>query len=194
MKSTLVALVENKPGVLNRVVSLFRRRNFNLDSLTVGRTHRDDISRITLVMEAEDATMVKKIMMNLYKLVDVIEVQNLTDVPNVIRDIALVKIQTQSANSRNNLTEITYQHGARIVDIGPDVSIVEITGEPERVETVIEALVPFGIIEVVRSGVVAMGRGVRTMKEVNYESKRVTRAVALDMPNGRNIELNPDGA
>ena len=192
MKSTLVALVENKPGVLNRVVSLFRRRNFNLDSLTVGRTHRSEISRITLVMEAEDASMTKKIMANLYKLVDVIEVQNLTDVPNVTRDMALVKIQTQSANSRNNLTEITYEHGARIVDIGPDVTIVEITGEPKRVETVIEALVPFGILEVVRSGVVSMGRGVRTMNAVNYESKRATHAFSLDLPNGRKKEVGTD--
>lgn len=180
MKSTIVALVENKPGVLNRVVSLFRRRNFNMDSLTVGRTHKDQVSRITIVMDAETASDSKKVMMNLYKLVDVIEVQDLTDVPNVMRDMALVKISSTTADTRNRVTDVTYRYGARIVDIGPDVTIVEITGEPQRVETVIEELEPFGIIEVVRSGAVAMGRGVRSLRETNYQSKRSTRAVTLN--------------
>jgi acetolactate synthase-1/3 small subunit len=179
MKATLVALVENKPGVLNRVVSLFRRRNFNMDSLTVGRTHHDEISRMTIVMDCKDPSEPKKIIMNLYKLVDVIEVQELTNIPNVTRDMALVKISTTTANTRNSLTDITYKYGARIVDIGPDVTIIEITGDPERVETVIKELEPFGIVEAVRSGVVSMGRGIRTMKQVNYQSQRSTRALKL---------------
>jgi acetolactate synthase-1/3 small subunit len=190
MKATFVALVENKPGVLNRVVSLFRRRGFNLDSLTVGRTHSNAVSRMTIVMDCNDPNDPKKIMMNLYKLVDVIEVQDLTDIPNVTRDMALVKIQVPSAVSKNNLTEVTYQYGARIVDIGPDIAIIEVTGKPERVETVIRELEPFGIIEVVRSGVVSMGRGVRTLKESNYTSMRSTRALSGIVPNGKNEDAN----
>src|SRR3989337_2225302 len=102
MKRTLVALVENKPGVLNRVVSLFRRRNFNMDSLTVGRTHRSEVSRLTVVMDCEDPRDDKKVVMNLYKLVDVIEVQDLSEVPNVTRDMALVKISVTTPNTRNS--------------------------------------------------------------------------------------------
>ncbi|MCL4875826.1 MAG: acetolactate synthase small subunit [Anaerolineae bacterium] len=172
MKAILSALVENKPGVLNRVVSLFRRRNFNMDSLTVGRTHRSDVSRMTIVMDCDHPGDVKKIEMNLYKLVDVIEVQNLTDQLYVQRDMALVKITCDTAEKRNLLTEITYQYGARIVDIGPVVVIVEITGQPDRVEAVIAALSQMGIVEVARTGLVAMGRGTRIMQQVNYESKR----------------------
>lgn len=172
MKAILSALVENKPGVLNRVVSLFRRRNFNMDSLTVGRTHYDDVSRMTIVMDCDDPVDVHKIKMNLYKLIDVVEVQDLTNQLHVQRDMALVKITCDTAEKRNTLTEITYRHGARIVDIGPVVVIVEITGQPDRVETVIEELGNLGIVEVARSGVVAMGRGTRTMQQVNYESKR----------------------
>ncbi|MBZ0305735.1 MAG: acetolactate synthase small subunit [Anaerolineae bacterium] len=172
MKAILSALVENKPGVLNRVVSLFRRRSFNMDSLTVGRTHRDDVSRMTIVMDCDSPGDVKKIQANLYKLVDVIEVQDLTNELYVQRDMALVKITCDTVEKRNTLTEITYQYGARIVDIGPVVVIVEITGQPDRVETVIDALSQLGIVEVARTGVVAMGRGTRIMQQVNYESKR----------------------
>jgi len=190
MKSILVALVENKPGVLARVVGLFRRRNFNMDSLTVGRTHRDEISRMTIVMDTAQRADSKKIIMNLYKLVDVIEVQDLTDVPNVTRDMALVKITCNTASARNNLTEFTYRFGARIVDIGPDVVIVEITGDPARVEEAIEALQPFGIVESVRTGIVTMGRGIRTMRQTDYQSKRMTSTLAA--VNG-NLERNRDG-
>lgn len=174
MKATLVALVENKPGVLNRVVSLFRRRNFNMDSLTVGRTHREEVSRMTIVMDCQNAWDAKKVTANLYKLVDVIEVQDLTQEPSVTRDMALVKISAQTADTRNGLTDLTYEYGARIVDIGPEVVIVEITGEPERVERAIKALERFEIVEMARTGTVSMGRGIRIMKQVDYKSKRMT--------------------
>lgn len=185
MKATLVALVENKPGVLNRVVSLFRRRSFNMDSLTVGRTHRDEVSRMTIVMDCENPADARKIVMNLYKLVDVIEVQDLTEMPAVTRDLALVKIRTTDAMGRNSLTDITYKYGARIVDIGPEVTIVEITGDLDRVESAIDELRPLGIIEAVRSGAVSMGRGVRSMKKTDYESKRMTVTINTVSTNGK---------
>lgn len=175
MKNTLICLVENKPGVLNRVVSLFRRRNFNMDSLTVGRTHNPDISRITIVMEGE-SIQAKMVATNLYKLVDVIEVQDVTDIPTVDRDLVLAKIRTTDAYARNNLTDLCYSMGARIVDIGPEVTIVEFTGTEGNVEAFVNALRSLGIVELVRSGLVSMGRGVRTMQGSDYKSKRFVAA------------------
>jgi acetolactate synthase-1/3 small subunit len=171
MKHTLICLVENKPGVLNRVVSLFRRRNFNMDSLTVGRTHNPDISRITIVMEGgPDAS--GKVTMNLYKLIDVIEVQDVTGLPTVERDLVLAKVNATDAYSRNALADLCYERGARLVDIGPDVIIVELSGSADSVESFIDELRPFGIVELVRSGLVSMGRGVRIMEGSNHKSRR----------------------
>lgn len=170
-KRTLICLVENKPGVLNRVVSLFRRRNFNMDSLTVGRTDNPDVSRITIVMEGtgQDSS---KLVKHLYKLIDVIEVRDVSDAPTVTRDLALIKVNAPDPDSRNALTDVCYRWGARLVDIGPEMSIVEISGSGENIEEFILALQPFGIAELVRSGLVAMGRGKRRMEETAYTSKR----------------------
>lgn len=179
-KRTLVCLVENKPGVLNRVVSLFRRRNFNMDSLTVGRTENPEISRITIVMEG-DRSDARKVFMNLYKLIDVIEVQDITDIPNVSRDLVLVKVHAPDAHSRNLVTDLCYKWGAHLVDIGPDVTVVEMAGPEEIVEEFIEVLRPFGIAEMVRAGVVAMGRGVRKMQSTDYRSTRfITQKIAVN--------------
>lgn len=170
-KRTIICLVENKPGVLNRVVSLFRRRNFNMDSLTVGRTENPEISRITIVMEGSRANA-RIVAVNLYKLVDVIEVQDVTDIPNVSRDLVLVKVNAPDAFTRNEITEICYRWGAKMVDIGPEVAIVEKAGTEPHIEEFIEAMRPFGIVEMVRAGVVAMGRGVRKMQSQDYRSTR----------------------
>jgi acetolactate synthase-1/3 small subunit len=179
MKHKLVCLVENKPGVLNRVVSLFRRRNFNMDSLTVGRTHNPDISRITIVMEgvAGDA---RKVTSNLYKLIDVIEVQDVTNTLTVDRDLALIKVNTPDADSRNRITEIAYAWGARLVDIGPLYTIVELTGTEEHVEGFIQELSHLGIEEVVRSGLVTMGRGSRIMQSKDYRSQRFPKISMIE--------------
>jgi acetolactate synthase-1/3 small subunit len=166
-KNTLVALVENRPGVLNRVASLFRRRNFNVDSLTVGRTHRDHVSRMTIVVDVKRADA-RIIAANLKKLVNVIDVQNLSEQPNVSRDLALIKVRTDDVESRNAVTEICERYPARIVDIGTKVAIVEITAQEDIVQNLIDELRPIGIVEMVRTGVVAMGRGVRIM-DTDYE-------------------------
>jgi acetolactate synthase-1/3 small subunit len=166
-KNTLVALVENKPGVLNRIASLFRRRNFNVDSLTVGRTHRPHISRMTIVVDVKrnDARIIAA---NLRKLVNVIDVANVSEEPHVSRDLALIKVRTDDVDSRNTVTEICDRYPARIVDIGTRVAIVEITAQAEIVESLINDLRPVGIVELVRTGVVAMGRGVRIL-DSDYE-------------------------
>lgn len=166
-KQTLVALVENKPGVLNRVASLFRRRNFNMDSLTVGRTQNPHLSRMTIVVDAKRASA-QLIAANLYKLVSVIEVKLISSEPHVSRDLALIKVRTDDADSRNAVTLICERYPARIVDIGPKVAIVEITAQQDIVEAMINELLPIGIVEMVRTGVVAMGRGVRIV-DSDYE-------------------------
>lgn len=161
-KHTLVALVENKPGVLNRVVSLFRRRNFNLDSLTVGRTHKDHISRMTIVVDAAKANA-RIVAANLAKLINVIEVRDVSADLYISRDLALIKVRTDNAEAYNAVTEICERYPARIVDMGTKYTIVEITAREDMVEEFIDAMRPIGIVELVRTGVVAMGRGARIL-------------------------------
>ncbi len=166
-KVTLVTLVDNRPGVLNRIASLFRRRNFNIDSLTVGRTHRQHVSRMTIVVDARLAN-VNIIAANLRKLVNVIEVRVVSDEPHVSRDLALIKVRTDDPESRNMVTEICERYPGRIVDMGVKVAIVEVTAHEAQVEAMIEEFRPIGIVEMVRTGVVAMGRGVR-IQDTQYE-------------------------
>ena len=158
MQHTFIALVENRPGVLNRVASLFRRRNFNIESLAVGRTEKPDVSRMTIVMDCEDETVAHKIEANLYKLVNVIDVQDVSQQPSVARDLALIKVKAgpEQRAQVNSLAEI---FRARIVDVATDSLIVEVTGTEEKIEGMIELLRPIGIMEMVRTGQVAMTRG-----------------------------------
>ena len=159
-KVTVVALVENEPGVLNRVASLFRRRAFNIDSLTVGRTHKPHISRMTIRVVA-GPEYAHRIAANLQKLVNVIDVRVLDDQPHVERDLALIKVRNDDADSRNTITEICDRYPARIVDVGPEVAIIEMAGTESIVEAFIEEVRPIGIVEMIRTGVVVMGRGTR---------------------------------
>jgi len=169
-KQTLCALVENKPGVLNRVASLFRRRNFNVDSLTVGRTHRPHVSRMTIVVDGARVDG-RRIALNLLKLINVIDVAIVSNEPYVSRDLALIKVRANDADSRNALTLICERYPTRIVDIGPEVAILEITAQEDLVQALIDELAPLGIVELVRTGVVAMGRGVRIL-DTQYEPVR----------------------
>ncbi len=158
MQHTFIALVENKPGVLNRVASLFRRRNFNIESLAVGRTERPDISRMTIVVDCHDDTEAQKIEANLYKLINVIDVQDVTNQPTVTRDLALIKVKALP-EQRAEIHNLASIFRARIVDVAPDSVIVEITGTEDKIESMIELLRPIGILEMVRTGQIAMTRG-----------------------------------
>jgi acetolactate synthase-1/3 small subunit len=160
MQHTFIALVENKPGVLNRVASLFRRRNFNIESLAVGRTDNPEVSRMTIVMDCpNDEVDAHKIEANLYKLINVIDVQDVTHQPSVTRDLALIKVRVgpERRAEVNGLAEI---FRARIVDVAADSLIVEITGTEDKIEGMTELLRPIGIVEMVRTGQVSMTRGV----------------------------------
>jgi len=157
MQQVLIALVENKPGVLNRVASLFRRRNFNIESLNVGRTERPEVSRMTIVVDSRDADA-RLIEANLYKLVNVIDVQDVSAQPTVTRDLALIKVRA-APEKRAEIANLADIFRAKIVDVAPDSVIVEITGTEEKIEGLVELLRPMGILEMVRTGQVAMLRG-----------------------------------
>jgi acetolactate synthase I/III small subunit len=160
MQHTLIALVEDKPGVLNRVASLFRRRNFNIASLNVGRTESPDMSRMTIVVDEEGSSLLdaRRVEANLYKLVNVVDVQDVTNLPAVFRDLALVKVKATPAQ-RSEVANLASIFRANIVDVAPDSVIVEITGTEDKIESLVELLRPLGILEMVRTGQVAMTRG-----------------------------------
>ncbi len=166
MHHTLVALVEDKPGVLNRVASLFRRRAFNIESLTVGRTDVEGISRVTMVVDS-DQVSVDRVTAYLYKLVNVLEVADLRDVPTVARDLALIKVAV-AGHDRATLLRVVDETRAHIVDSGEQTMTLEITGEPPHVDAVIARLEPLGIVEMVRTGQVAMRRGDATLSAAQY--------------------------
>ena len=154
---TFVVYVEDKPGVLNRIASLFRRRAFNIESLNVGHTHQPGISRMTIVMEGNDA-MALRFEALLYKLVNVLRVENVSGSSTVERDLALIKVHSDS-EVRTQILQICEVFRARVVDVAVDALIVEITGTEEKIEGLIQVLRPFGIIEMVRTGLVSMTRG-----------------------------------
>lgn len=156
-KHLLVALMENRPGVLNRVVSLFRQRNFNLDSLTVGRTEREHVSRMTLVLDGSSADT-ERLRRELGKLIQVIRVEHLSEVPHVKRDLALIKL-TVTAETRSEIQHICGVFRARVVDMTRDSLSVELTGDEDKIEGFVELVRAFGIVEMVRTGLVAIGRG-----------------------------------
>ena len=158
MRQTLIATVENKPGVLNRVASLFRRRNFNIDSLNVGRTENPDISRMTIVMDSSDVSA-ERVEANLYKLVNVVDVQDVTDMNAVLRELALVKIRAGAEKAAEVKSVAAIVNGT-IADVGKESMIVQIVAPSEEVDSLLDILAPYGIIESVRTGNVAMTRGV----------------------------------
>lgn len=157
MQHILVVLVEDKPGVLNRVASLFRRRAFNIESLTVGHTDRPGVSRMTIVVDSAQ-TDAERVIAHLYKLVNVIQVTDLTTAPSVTRDLALIKVGATSAN-RSEVIQFVDVFRARIVDVANDSLVIEITGAEDKINSFVEVLRPFGISEMVRTGIVAMARG-----------------------------------
>ena len=156
---TFIVTVEDQPGVLNRVASLFRRRGYNIESLTVGRTERPGISRMTVVVMSDDAGA-GRIEANLYKLVHVISVSDVTSSAAVYRDLAIIKVAA-SQTCRPELVHLVEVFRARIVDVAPDSLTIEITGGEDKIDGLLEVLRPYGVLEMARTGRVAMARGTR---------------------------------
>ncbi|HZQ97223.1 MAG TPA: acetolactate synthase small subunit, partial [Chloroflexota bacterium] len=157
MKHTLVALLEDKPGVLNRVVNMFSRRAFNIESLTVGHTEQPHISRMTVVVDGTN-TDVEQVVKQLYKLIDVLKVSDVTQDKTVFRDLALIKVST-NRDSRAEIVQLAQIVGARVVDVAQDSVILQMTDEEEAIDAFVALIRPFGIKEMVRTGRVAMVRG-----------------------------------
>ncbi|MGH7713241.1 MAG: acetolactate synthase small subunit, partial [Gemmatimonadaceae bacterium] len=155
MQHTLIALLQDRPGVLNRAVSLFRRRGFNIASLSVGHSEAPGVSRMTLVVDREHVEQVVK---QLDRLIEVLAVHDITHERTVEQETCLVKV-TASSPSLADLVRIARESGARIVDVSAAVMILVITDAPGRVATFVERMRPFGIVELIRSGRIAMALG-----------------------------------
>ncbi len=168
---TLVAYVEDKPGVLNRVSSLFRRRAYNIESLTVGRTDRPGVSRMTVVIQADDDTA-RRLEANLYKLVNVLKVEEL-GAGSVICDLALIKVRAEGP-VRAQVLQLCEVFRARVSDVTPEALIVEITGPHEKLDSFVDVMRPFGILEMVRTGAIAMTRGKREEENGSWQPSTTT--------------------
>lgn len=173
MKHTLIAWMKDKPGVLNRVAGMVRRRNFNIDSLQVGHSEEPGISRMTFVVDG-DERMVDQVIKQLRKVVDVTKIENLTDSPIVAREMALIRVKT-TLTTRSDIIQATNMLKGEIVDVGTDSMVVQIVGSEDRIDTMLNLLGDFGILEMVRTGPVAMARGSKDFKK---RSTTVWRASA----------------
>ena len=156
-RHTLAVIVENRPGVLTRVTTLFRRRGYNIESLAVGETENSSISRIT-IMVMGDEKILEQVTKQLYKLVDVIKIVDITDKRSVERELVMIKVKAD-VNVRAEIVQIVDIFRARIVDIGKTSLIIEVPGDSGKIDAIVESLKPFGIIELVRTGIIAMVRG-----------------------------------
>jgi len=156
-KHTLVALVEDKPGVLNKVASLFRRRGFNIESIAVGRIEQPGLSRMTIVVDS-NSVEVEQIRKQFDKLIEVIKVSDITENEIVARELALIKIKA-TASTRSEIIQIVDIFRANIVDVAPDSLMVEATGDEDKIDSLFKLLRGFGIKEMSRTGRIALTRG-----------------------------------
>ena len=159
----LVAIVLNKPGVLNRVSSLMRARNFNIDSLAVSHTDQPDVSRMTITLHGDDVA-VEQAAKQLYRLIDVLKVQDVTSEPTIEHELALVKIRAGEANRAEILRLVELSKG-RVLDVTAESVVAEVTGSEEDVDTFVALVRGYGIKELVRSGAVVMARGSQSIEE-----------------------------
>ena len=162
-KHTLSVLVENRPGVLTRVAGLFARRGFNIHSLAVGPTEHDGISRMTVVVDVDELPL-EQVTKQLNKLVNVIKIVELEPTASVQRELLLVKVRADT-QTRTHVLETIELFRARVIDVAPDAVTVEATGSPEKLEALLRVLEPFGIRELVQSGMVGVGRGNRSITD-----------------------------
>jgi acetolactate synthase-1/3 small subunit len=162
-KHTLSVLVENRPGVLTRVAGLFARRGFNIHSLAVGPTEHPEVSRMTVVVDV-DTLPLEQVTKQLNKLVSVIKIVELDAAASVQRELVLIKVRADT-QTRSHVLETVQLFRARVIDVAPDAVTIEATGNAEKLEALLRVLEPFGIRELVQSGMVAIGRGGRSITD-----------------------------
>jgi acetolactate synthase-1/3 small subunit len=173
-RHTLSVLVENKPGVLARIAGLFSRRGFNIDSLAVGPTEHDEVSRMTIVVTVEESPL-EQVTKQLNKLVEVIKIVELDGSSSVNRELLLVKVRAD-AETRGQILDVVALFRAKVVDVSPDTVVVQAVGNVDKLADLRRLLEPFGIRELVQSGMVAIGRGSRSISE------RTLRPIAVPSP------------
>jgi acetolactate synthase-1/3 small subunit len=170
--NTFVVLVENIPGVLTRVSSLVRRRGFNIESLTVGHTETEGVSRMTIVVDTDELGA-RRVEANLYKLLNVLRVDNITNQSAVSRDLALIKVAA-TQDTRSQIFQLVDVFRARVVDVSPTSLMIESTGAEEKIDKLVEVLRPYGILEMGRTGRLSMARGLQEKKERAFEDIEAT--------------------
>ncbi len=173
-KHTLSVLVENKPGVLARIAGLFSRRGFNIDSLAVGPTEHPEVSRMTIVVNVEESPL-EQVTKQLNKLVEVIKIVELDSAASISRELLLVKVKADAA-TRGQVLEIVQLFKAKVVDVATDAVTIQVTGNQDKLEDFMRIIEPFGVRELVQSGMVAIGRGGRSITE------RTLRPVPVPAP------------
>lgn len=162
---TITALVLDRPGVLNRIASMFRRRGFNIASLVVGKSEIPDQSRMTFVIDSNDAYVIEQVTKQLRKVIGVVQVNDLSNKEIIARELAVVKVSARNSKTRAELTQIAELFKAKIVDVGSDNMIIEVTGDEDKIGALLELTEGFGIQELMRTGRVAMVRGKRVPEE-----------------------------
>ncbi len=156
-------LVENKPGVLHTIANLFRRRNFNIESITVGPTQQQDISRMTITINGDEKT-IDQVVKQVAKQIDVLKVGELEQGNFVMRELALIKVNVQSAKERSDIINCVDVFRGRIIDVSTDSLTVEITGTPDKIDAFLNLMKSYGVIELARTGITALARGAKSIK------------------------------
>ncbi|MCL2690870.1 MAG: acetolactate synthase small subunit [Candidatus Bathyarchaeota archaeon] len=156
-------LVENKPGVLHSIANLFRRRNFNIESITVGTTQQTDIARMTITVNADEKT-IDQVVKQVAKQIDVLKVEELESGNFVMREIALIKVAITDSKKRSDVINFVKVFRSRIIDISPDSLTVEITGGPEKINAFLNLMKTFGVLELARTGITALTRGAKSIR------------------------------
>jgi acetolactate synthase-1/3 small subunit len=159
----IAALVENKPGVLHSVANMFRRRDFNIESITVGPTEQEDLSRMTITVNGDEKTL-EQVVKQMSKLIDVVKVSRLEPENIVTRELALIKVNVPDVKNRSDVINCVEVFRGRVVDVAPEALTIEITGTPDKIDAFLNLMRTYGIMELARTGITALSRGVRSIK------------------------------
>jgi len=158
----IAALVENKPGVLHSVANMFRRRDFNIESITVGHTEQKGLSRMTITVSGDDKTL-EQVVKQMNKLIDVVKVASLEPENIVTRELALVKVNAPDSKTRSDIINCVEVFRGRVVDVSPDTLAIEITGTPDKIDAFLNLMKTYGIMELARTGLTALSPGVKSI-------------------------------
>ena len=161
--SVIAALVENKPGVLHRIANMFSRRDFNIESITVGQTEQKGIARMTITVSEDEKTL-EQVVKQMNKLIDVIRVTRLEPENIVTRELALIKVNAPDSKTRSDIINCVDVFRGRVVDVSPDTLAIEITGTPDKLDAFLNLMKTYGIMELARTGLTALSRGVKSIR------------------------------